>query len=202
MGSKGLISLLQDEVKNQEKWYIDSGCSYHMTGKRSNMSSLQAYQGENILFGDKSKGKVKGIGHVNFINNIKVSNVHLVDNLGYNLISVSQLCDQGNNEVKFTSKECTISDASGRTMLKGNRVNEVYVIDTRFVPKEKLCLSSIEEQSDLGHQRLGHASSKLIHKLHQKELVRGLPKVNGNSRELCSDCAKGKQVRSSFKSKN
>ena len=144
----------------------------------------------------------KIIRHVNFTNNIKVSNVHLVDNLGYNLISVSQLCDQGNNEVRFTSKECTISDVSGRTMLKGKRITDVYVIGTCFVPKENLCLSSIEEQSDLWHQRLGHASSKLIHKLYQKELVRGLPKVNGNSRELCLDCAKGKQVRSSFKSKN
>src|SRR5689334_9989235 len=87
-------------------------------------------------------------------------------------------------------------------MLKGKIINDVYIIDTRFVPKEKLCFSSIEEHSDLWHQRLVHASSKLIHKLHQKELVRGLPMINGNSRELRSDCAKGKQLRSSFKSKN
>src|ERR1044071_7844465 len=42
----------------------------------------------------------------------------------------------------------------------------------------------------------------LIYKLQTKELVRGLPQINKERAELCSHCVMGKQVRSSFKSKN
>ena len=202
MGTKSLIALVQDEVRQQDMWYIDSGCSYHMTGKQSKMSSLHRLQGGNISFGDKSKGKICGMGTVKLNDHIKVNNVHLVENLGFDLMSVSQLCDQGRNEVIFTSKECIVKDANGEIILKGTRFNNVYIVDPSFVPKEKLCLSSMDEQSELWHQRLGHASFKLIHKLHQKELVRGLPKVNSKGTEICSECTKGKQVRSSFKSKD
>ena len=41
-----------------------------------------------------------------------------------------------------------------------------------------------------------------IRKLAKQELVRGLPKYNFENDHLCDACAKGKQVRSSFKPKN
>ena len=89
MGTKSLIALVQDEVRQQDMWYIDSGCSYHMTGKQSKMSSLHRLQGGNISFGDKSKGRICGMGTVKLNDHIKVNNVHLVENLGFDLMSVS-----------------------------------------------------------------------------------------------------------------
>src|ERR1044071_8298696 len=104
--------------------------------------------------------------------------------------------------VTFTSKECIVKNANGEIILKGTRFNNVYIVDQSFVTKVRLCLSSIDDQSELWHQRLGHASFKLIHKLHQKELVRELPKVNSKGTEICPKCTKRKQVCSSFKSKD
>lgn len=52
------------------------------------------------------------------------------------------------------------------------------------------------------HRRLGHISPTLLNKLVSKELVRRLPKINFSNIKLCAACAKGKQLKSSFKSKN
>src|SRR6185295_828043 len=183
-------------------WYFDSGCSCHMTGNKRTMSSLQHLQGGNISFGDKSTGTIIGIETVNINDHVKVSNVNLVSSLGFNLLSISQLCDQGKNEVKFTSSNYYVVNNKGTMILKGKRFKNIYVIDSSFIPEEKLYLSTFKDVSSLWHKRLGHASMDLIHKLQAKELVRGLPQINKERTELCSHCVMGKQVRNSFKSKN
>ncbi|XP_059627686.1 uncharacterized protein LOC132270528 [Cornus florida] len=51
---------LHDELvstSSKHKWFLDSGCSRHMTGDRAKFSSLEAYNGGSVTFGDNSKGK-------------------------------------------------------------------------------------------------------------------------------------------------
>jgi hypothetical protein len=45
-----------------------------------------------IIFGDGNQGKVKGLGKIAITTEHSISNVFLVESLGYNLLSVSQLC--------------------------------------------------------------------------------------------------------------
>lgn len=87
-------------------------------------------------------------------------------------------------------------------LLKGKRQNSTYLFDKTYLPENALCLASLEDNSFLWHQRLGHASLHLLHKLATKELVRGLPTIIPENMTSCTDCMKGKQVRSSFKAKN
>ena len=168
---------MQFEVKNENMLYFDSGCSCHMTGNKRTMSSLQHLQGGNISFGDKSTGTIIGVEIVNINDHVQVSNVNVVSSLGINMLSISQLCDQGKNKVKFTSSNCFVIDDKGNVILKGKRFENIYVVDPSFVPEEKLCLSTFKNVSFLWHKRLGHASMDLIHKLQAKELVRGLPYI-------------------------
>ena len=44
-------------------------------------------------------------------------------------------------------------------------------------------------------------AQKLIHKLHVRDLVIGLPKVESQDGVVCEDCVRGKQTRVSFKTK-
>uniref|UniRef100_A0A2N9GEE5 CCHC-type domain-containing protein n=1 Tax=Fagus sylvatica TaxID=28930 RepID=A0A2N9GEE5_FAGSY len=44
-----------------EKWFLDSGCSRHMTGDKNKFTSLTLKDGGNVKFGDNSKGKIIGI---------------------------------------------------------------------------------------------------------------------------------------------
>ncbi|CAM8918128.1 unnamed protein product [Rhodiola kirilowii] len=173
-----------------------------MTGDPGWFISLQAYSGDNIIFGNKSSGKVVATGEVRISETIKIRQVSLVANLRYNLLSISQLCQHGRNQVIFNSNDCVVKCIeTGKIILRGVRENQIYTVDPEFVPDGELCLSSITDDTLLWHKRFGHASTRLIHKLHQNELVVGLPKVESSFDQICSACATGKQVRSSFKSK-
>ncbi|KAH9799739.1 hypothetical protein KPL71_000448 [Citrus sinensis] len=51
--------------KKKNKWYLDNGCSRHMTGNYSWFSSFTKIEnGRDVSFGDNSKGKIIGIGNV------------------------------------------------------------------------------------------------------------------------------------------
>ena len=66
----------------------------------------------------------------------------------------------------------------------------------------KTCLSALDDDAILWHKRLGHASLSLLNKLVSKDLVVGLPTIKYNDGKVCDACAKGKQVKKSFKSKS
>jgi hypothetical protein len=77
-------------------WLIDSGCSRHMTGDRGWFSSLVPVVTKRyITFGDNGHGRVLSEGEINVSNKITLRRVALVQSLGYNLLSVSQLLDEG-----------------------------------------------------------------------------------------------------------
>ena len=89
-------------AEGQENWwYIDSGCSKHMTGDREKLHSYKALKKEkSVSFGNDTHTVIKGKGFVFLKEKVKVGNVMYVDGLKHNLLSVSQMCDQG-NEVIF-----------------------------------------------------------------------------------------------------
>ncbi|KAH0769725.1 hypothetical protein KY290_013706 [Solanum tuberosum] len=156
---------------NGQSWYMDSGCSRHMTGDILNFLSLEGHQSGGVSFGGGNKGSIIGIGRIGRSADHSIDNVHYVDGLKYNLLSVSQICDKG-NEVKFMSDKCL-----------------------------SLCLSAQTDDANLWHRRLGHVSASLLNKLVAGDLVRGLPKLKFSNDKICDACAKWKQTRSSFKTK-
>jgi hypothetical protein len=82
-------------------WLIDFGCSRHMTRDRRWFSSLTPVMTrEYITFGDNGKGKVLSVGTVKVSEFVTLRRVSLVNSLGYNILSVSQLLDEG-FEVRF-----------------------------------------------------------------------------------------------------
>jgi hypothetical protein len=48
---------------------------------------------DSIIFGDGNQGKVKGLGKIAISFEHSISNVFLVESLGYNLLSIGQLCN-------------------------------------------------------------------------------------------------------------
>ncbi|XP_075109048.1 uncharacterized protein LOC142180851 [Nicotiana tabacum] len=107
------------------------------------------------------------------------------------------------NKVEFLSKACTIINlVTSKVVLLEKGFKNIYVADFDSMNNGDLtCLSVIDENVELWHRRLGHASFTLLNKLVKKDLVRGLPKSRFKDHMVCDACVKGKQVRSSFKSK-
>jgi hypothetical protein len=116
--------------RQQNPWYIDSGCSKHLTGDKGKFLSLSESKLGNVTFGNDAPSKIKGKRMVSLSNGKgKVENVLLVDGLKHNMLSVSQMCDRG-CEVVFTSKDYKIKSVkSGQVVDKGIKTkNNVYVL--------------------------------------------------------------------------
>jgi len=128
--------------------------------------------------------------------------VYLVDGLQHNLLSVSQLCDK-NNLVVFSPKQCLVININTRdVVLRGKRQKNVCKVCILFLAQNNLtCLSALKDNVMLWHKRLGHASLSLLNKLISKELVVELPSIKFNDDKVSDVCARGKQVRTSFKLK-
>ena len=189
-------------MNSASSWIIDSGCSTHMTGSKKQFVTLRQHEGGNITFGGGSKGHIKGLGKIKLNQRIEVEDINLVENLLFNLLSVSQLCNNGRNKVVFYTNEVLVKNINtNEVIIRGIRHNDIYKVDLSWNPSSEVCMASIQENTRLWHKRLGHASTSLINKLYTRDLVDGLPNVDATTNEICGDCARGKQHRSSFKTK-
>ena len=88
-------------------WYLDSGCSRHMTSDKTKFLSLMNIDRGQVTFGDNAKGKVIGKGKIEKSEHHYIEDVLLVKGLKHNLLSISQLCDKGNT-VTFNSNSCIV----------------------------------------------------------------------------------------------
>jgi len=96
------IALFAEGEENQ--WYIDSGCSRHMIGDKRKLLAYNSLEKEKkVTFGNDTPAVIKGKGSVFLKEKVKANDVMYVDGLRHNLLSVSQMCDQG-TEVVFSSK--------------------------------------------------------------------------------------------------
>ncbi|XP_075097977.1 uncharacterized protein LOC142175290 [Nicotiana tabacum] len=188
--------------ESNQKWYMDSGCSKHMTGSIDDLLSLKALQGGSVSFGNSKKGYILGVGRIGKTLTHSIENVYYVNGLKYILLSVSQIFDKG-NKVEFLSKPCTVTNlVTGEVVLLAKKFKNIYVTDFESLHNGDLtCLSAIDDDAELWHRRLGHESFSLLNKLVKKDLVRGLLESRFKGHKVCDACVRGKQVKSSFKPK-
>ena len=99
--------------------------------------------------------------------------------LKYSFLSVSQICDKG-NEVNFTSEKCTVVNLTTKKLiLTAQRCKNMYVANLETSHKDDLtCLSVQNENAEMWHRRLWHVSSSLLNKLIYEDLFLGLAKLN------------------------
>ncbi|GJV84507.1 retrovirus-related pol polyprotein from transposon TNT 1-94 [Tanacetum coccineum] len=181
-----------------DEWIKDSGCSKHMTGNRKLFSTYKAYNGGNVIFGSNLRGNIIGKGTISN-DSLKIDNVEHVDNLGFNLLSIGQICDN-KCRVTFSEHDSEITK-NGKVIGRGIRKKGLYVMKLGNKPKDQICLTTIDENSTLWHRRLGHANMRLIQSLASKDLVRNLPKLKFDQ-HFCDACKIGKQAHASHKAKN
>jgi transposase InsO family protein len=157
---------------------------------------------DTIIFGDGNQGKVKGLGKIAVTNEHSISNVFLVESLGYNLLSVSQLCHMGYNCL-FTNVDVSIFRSDGSLVFKGVLDGKLYLVD--FSKEEAnldACLIAKTSMGWLWHRRLAHVGMKNLHKLLKGEHVLGLTNVCFEKDRPCAACQTGKQVGSTHHNKN
>ena len=101
-------------------WYLDSGCSRHMTGDRSLFKVFESKKGGNVTFGNGSKSQIKGKGIISLLGLPDIANVLYVEGLRVNLLSISQICDQ-DFMVLFSKGKYLVMNESGKKLISGVR---------------------------------------------------------------------------------
>ena len=101
-------------------WYLDSGCSRHMTEDRSLFKVFKSKKGGNVTFGDGSKSRIKEKGIISLPGLPDIANILYVEGLRVNLLSISQICDQ-DFMVLFSKGKCLVMNESGKKLISGVR---------------------------------------------------------------------------------
>ncbi|GKC35785.1 putative ribonuclease H-like domain-containing protein [Tanacetum coccineum] len=165
---------------------------------------IEDYNGGFVAFGSDPKGgKIMGKGKIRTAN-LEFDDVYFVDELKFNLLSVSQMCDK-KNSVLFTESECLILSPSfklldeSQVVLRAPRKDDVYSLDLKnIIPSGGItCLyaNATADDSKLWHSRLGHVNFKNINKL-----VKGQDRKKSLKKKWMQKESVSKQGRKSAKS--
>ncbi|KAM1023461.1 hypothetical protein ACFX2A_045325 [Malus domestica] len=186
--------------RNNEVWYIDSGCNNHMTAHESLLIDIDTNFTRKVKMRDGNIVKATGRGTL-VINTKKgrrcIRKVMLVLGLDENLLSVGQMMEHG---YFLLFGETVVEIYDDRSL--SNLVTKVEVKNRSF----PLVLKYLEEVSKkvsvtssmkLWHKRLGHLNMTSLQNMQKDEMVQGIPKMD-QCNETCKGCVFGKHHRDSF----
>ena len=112
-------------------------------------SALSPSHLKHITYADKGKSKVLGLGKVAISKDRHMDKVMLVESLGFNLMSVSMLCDL-DMVVVFGKYHCVvIMEADNSKVFEGFRRGDLYIITG---PQLAVCLLAKASEGWLWHR--------------------------------------------------
>ncbi|CAM8990879.1 unnamed protein product [Rhodiola kirilowii] len=152
------VALSSFSHMKEECWYLDSGCSAHMTGNPQYLINVKSIRKRQfVTFGDGGKGQVIDCGTLKVPDLPELEDILLVDGLKVNLISISRLCDEGQS-VTFTCDFCQVLDRNGDTLMEGSRSsNKSYFLGTVGTGAATVCPTDTTHEMEL--QGTGMVSS-------------------------------------------
>lgn len=88
--------------------------------------------------------------------------------------------------VYFDKRGCYVVKKDEEYYIIGTRTsNNCYEMNAEI---DSFSVAAKLQDMKLWHRRLGHVNYKLLHKLGNKEIVRGIPRLKKECRLLCGDC--------------
>ncbi|XP_073061905.1 uncharacterized protein [Primulina eburnea] len=166
---KGSAEISNTSHTEKGIWYFDSGCSRHMTGSKVHLIDYVELRSGHVTYGGGAKGRIAGKGTLNIDGLPNLHNVLHVEGLNSNLISISQLCDDGLH-VKFDKEICEVFDDTNTCILTGTR----FADNCYQLGEDLVCNHSKVSELNLWHQKLGHANFKTLKNLGKYDAVRDL----------------------------
>ncbi|VFQ85201.1 unnamed protein product [Cuscuta campestris] len=153
MASLKNISTNEEAAKYPGVWYLDSGCSRHMTGDASLLSNLIPYDGPRVTFGGSNDfGLTKGLGNLVY-KGLTIQAVSYVEGLNYNLLSISQFCDKGYS-LEFCKDMASLKNIStNEVILTRKRIRNIYEVIWDDV-KDACLISKVDKPSKHDHEVL------------------------------------------------
>nr|GEY19692.1 retrovirus-related Pol polyprotein from transposon TNT 1-94 [Tanacetum cinerariifolium] len=169
-------------------WYLDSGCSKHMIGNRSQLMNFVSKFMGTVTFGNDHITRIIGYGDYQ-LGNVTISKVYYIEGLGHNLFFVGQFCD-ADLEVAFQKNPCFIRNLEGVDLFSGSRDTNLYIISLDDMLKTSLIYllsKALKTKSWLWHYQLSHLNFGTLNKLTKDSLTRGILRLKFQKDQLFQD---------------
>lgn len=177
-------------------WFLDSGCSNHMTGMKKHFQNIDESVKLQVKLGNNKEIQIEGKGTVAIKTESGteklIHDVYYIPGLAYNLLSVGQLIQKG-YLVTFHDNVCEIRREGSDVPLV-----IIHMTENRMFPLEfsslvdSALVVDLNKTSRLWHLRYGHLHFNGLKLLSQKNMVYGLPSIVCDD-TLCEGCVYGKQ---------
>ncbi|VFQ71063.1 unnamed protein product [Cuscuta campestris] len=137
----------EEAAKYPGVWYLESGCSRHITGDASLLSNLIPYDGPRVNFGGSNDfGLTKGLGNLVY-KILTIQAVSYVEGLNYNPLNISQFCDKGYS-LEFCKDMASLKNIStNKVILTGKRIRNIYEVIWSDVKEACLISKAAQELS-------------------------------------------------------
>jgi len=184
-----------------EDWYLDSGCSNHMTGHREWLINFDFSRKTSVKLADNRSLESEGIGDIAIKmkdgRNALIEKVLLVPGMKCNLLSIGQLIEKGFS-VTMEGNTLNLYDKQGNLILK-SKLTKSRTFLCSIKNAKDVCMSAASDGDSnwLWHMRYGHLNFRSLSYLSTKNLVSGLPVLDA-SKKTCETFLKGKQSRLPF----
>lgn len=117
-----------------------------MTGDPLAFTEFSEGSNESVVFGDGARSNVLGKETLDVPGFPNLKDVMLVEGLKTNLISISQLCDEGMS-VKFNKEKCMVIDQQQNKILEGRRSQD----NCYMITSGRTCCVTISGTTDIWH---------------------------------------------------
>nr|GFB30367.1 ribonuclease H-like domain-containing protein [Tanacetum cinerariifolium] len=153
----------------KNKGIVDSGFSRHMTRNKAYLADYQEiHDGGFVSFGS-SRCKITGKGKIR-TEKLDFDDVYFVNELKFNLFSVSQMCDK-KNRVLFTETECLVLSPNFKLLDESQghpqHLKNKGIVDSGFsrhMTRNKAYLADYQEIHDGGFVSFGSSRCKITGK--------------------------------------
>jgi len=190
----------RDEERFKDQWYLDSGCSSHMSGRKDWFVNIKPSMKNMVKFANDNTLAAEGVGDVLIMRKdgkrSVISNVLYIPGMKSNLLSIGQLVEK-NYKVSIEDKMMRVLDSNGRLILKAPMSqNRTFKIELNVM--EHKCLATATSRDEwIWHYRLGHLNFKDIRDLKRRNMVLGLPEIDIPNK-VCEECVQAKQHKNNF----
>nr|GFA21146.1 retrovirus-related Pol polyprotein from transposon TNT 1-94 [Tanacetum cinerariifolium] len=149
-------------------WYLDSGCSKHVTRDRSQLTNFVNKFLGTVKFGNDHVAKVMGYGDYK-IGNVTISRVYFVEGLGHNLFSVGQFCDSDlevgishETSVARSPQQNGLIERRNRTLIEAARTMLIYAQASLFLWVEAMASACYTQNRSIVQLRHGKTPYELL----------------------------------------
>lgn len=199
------VCFMAGTKRRKSCWFVDSGCSSHMTNERAFFTNLNENVKVKVVLADGStttsadigEGVVKCDDGEGDVLEVPIKDVLYVPNLDSGLLSVRKLTQKG-LKVVFGDSMCRISSSEGKVVAVAELRGNLYVLKEAEDAKLGKEARHLPNCQHTWHRRFGHRDPAVLERIRTNNLCQELKVQDCGIRQVCEHYLEGKSSRIPF----